>query len=80
MHRCAFSVRAWMNGDLNLMVTVPQAVENPAWLIAQLAARIICKLGRRSVDVLLIAPNSSYFAIHDIADSFQTTRTQLDSR
>jgi len=68
------------DGDLDLTATVPQAVENPTWLITQLAARISCQLGGRSVDVLLSAPNLSCFAIHDIADSFQTTRTQLDSR
>lgn len=54
-------------GDLDLMVEFTEPVENPAWLAAQLSARLSRLLYGRKVDVLLRAPNLKHMPIHDVA-------------
>lgn len=54
-------------GDIDLLVTVPHAVERPAWLSAQLAGRLQTTLGNQRIDVVLEAPNLLQLAIHRIA-------------
>lgn len=54
-------------GDLDVFIEVREAVENPAWLIASLAARFSRLLEGRRVDVLLSAPNLQYPPIHALA-------------
>ena len=55
-------------GDIDLLVTVPQAVDAAAWLGAQLAGRISRRLDGQKVDVVLLAPNIKRFPIHDVAE------------
>jgi hypothetical protein len=58
-------------GDLDLMLELPEPIENPALLAALLAARLAAKVTRlmqgRKVDVLLVAPNLLRLPIHEIA-------------
>lgn len=54
-------------GDLDLMLELPDSVDNPALMAAQLAARASRALHGRKVDVLISAPNLMRLPIHDIA-------------
>jgi predicted nucleotidyltransferase len=54
-------------GDLDLMIELPEPVENPALVAAQIAARLSRLMHGRKVDVLLSAPNLMRLPIHDIA-------------
>jgi len=54
-------------GDVDLLVELPDPVDNPAMLAAQLSARISRALQGRKVDVLLSAPNLQRQPIHDTA-------------
>lgn len=54
-------------GDLDLLLELPEPVDNPALMAAQLSARISRALQGRKVDVLLSAPNLLHLPIHDRA-------------
>jgi predicted nucleotidyltransferase len=54
-------------GDLDLLLEVPDPVENPALMTARLAARVSRAMHGRKVDVVLSAPNLKRLPIHDIA-------------
>ena len=54
-------------GDIDVMLELPTAIENPALLSATLSARISRALHGRKVDVLLSAPNLMRLPIHDVA-------------
>ncbi len=54
-------------GDVDLMVEVPEAIDEPALLGARLASRVSRAMDGRKVDVLLKAPNLMVQPIHQIA-------------
>lgn len=54
-------------GDLDLMLELPEPVDNPALLAARFSAKVIRLMQGRKVDVLLAAPNLMRLPIHDIA-------------
>ena len=54
-------------GDLDLMIESSEAVDNPALMAAQMAARVSRIMNGRKVDVLLSAPNLMRLPIHDMA-------------
>jgi hypothetical protein len=54
-------------GDLDLMLELPEPVDNPALMAAQLAALVSRAMFGRKVDVLLSAPNLMHLPIRDIA-------------
>ncbi|NMG73796.1 nucleotidyltransferase domain-containing protein [Aromatoleum diolicum] len=54
-------------GDLDLLLELPDPVDNPALLSARVAARVSRLMQGRRVDVVLAAPNLKHLAIHDIA-------------
>jgi len=54
-------------GDVDLLIELPNIVDNPAWLIARLSAKISRSMGGRRVDVLLSSPNLLKFPIHEHA-------------
>ena len=54
-------------GDIDLLLEMPDAVDNPALLAAQLSARISRAMQGRKVDVVILAPNLRHLPIHDIA-------------
>ena len=54
-------------GDLDLMLELPEPIDNPALMAAQLAALVSRAMSGRKVDVLLSAPNLMHLPIHDIA-------------
>lgn len=54
-------------GDLDLMLELPEPVENPVLMAAQRAAAVSRAMRRRKVDVLLCAPNLERLPIHEIA-------------
>jgi len=54
-------------GDLDLFLELPEAVDNPAMLAAQLSAKVSRKMSGRKVDVLISAPNLKVLPIHEIA-------------
>ena len=56
-------------GDLDLLIELPHAIDNPAWLAARLSARISRMMSGRSVDVVLTAPNLMTLPIHEQAKS-----------
>ena len=54
-------------GDLDIMLELPESVDNPALLAAQMSARVSRVMHGRKVDVLLSAPNLMRQPIHDVA-------------
>ena len=54
-------------GDLDLLVVLPHAIQRPAWLAAQVTARVQRALGDRKVDVLIIDPTTDQQAVHKAA-------------
>lgn len=56
-----------LGGDVDLLLEVPQRIENPAYVAAFLSARVSRLFDGRKVDVLLAAPNLAHLPIHDIA-------------
>jgi hypothetical protein len=56
-------------GDLDLMLEVPEPIDNPALVAARFAAKVTRLMQGRRVDVLLSAPNLKRLPIHDIAFS-----------
>jgi len=54
-------------GDLDLMLELPEAVDNPALIAAQMSARVSRAMHGRKVDVLLSAPNLMRLPIHEVA-------------
>lgn len=54
-------------GDVDLMVEVSEAIDEPALVSARLASRVSRAMDGRKVDVLLKAPNLMQQPIHQIA-------------
>lgn len=54
-------------GDVDLMVEVPDVIDEPALLSARMASRISRAMAGRKVDVVLKAPNLMLQPIHQIA-------------
>lgn len=54
-------------GDLDLMLELPEPVDNPALIAAQMSARVSRAMHGRKVDVLLSAPNLMRLPIHEVA-------------
>lgn len=54
-------------GDLDLMLELPEPVDNPALMAAQMSAQVSRVMHGRKVDVLLSAPNLMRLPIHDMA-------------
>ena len=54
-------------GDLDLMFELPEPVDNPALMAAQLSALVSRIMHGRKVDVLLSAPNLMRLPIHEVA-------------
>ena len=54
-------------GDLDLMLELPESVDNPALKAAQMSALVSRVMFGRKVDVLLSAPNLKRLPIHEIA-------------
>lgn len=54
-------------GDVDLMVEVPNAIEDPAVISARMASRVSRAMDGRKVDVVLKAPNLMSQPIHQIA-------------
>ena len=56
-------------GDIDLLVKVNHPVEQPAWDVAGVKAKIMIKLGEeQKIDLVLDAPNLPRAAIHAIAE------------
>lgn len=53
-------------GDLDLMLELPEFVDNPALIAAQMSAQVSRAMHGRKVDMLLSAPNLMRLPIHDI--------------
>lgn len=51
-------------GDVDLLVEVPDDIENPAWLAARIASKVSKMMLGRHVDILLSAPNLRQLPIH----------------
>jgi predicted nucleotidyltransferase len=54
-------------GDIDLMVTTNQPVENPARMISKVWTSLQIALGEQKIDLLLDAPNLEHQAIHQVA-------------
>ncbi len=54
-------------GDIDLMLEIPEPVDNPALMSAQMSAQVSRAMHGRKVDVLLSAPNLMRLPIHEIA-------------
>lgn len=54
-------------GDLDLMLELPDPLDNPALISAQMSALVSRAMHGRKVDVLLSAPNLMRLPIHDMA-------------
>ena len=55
-------------GDIDLLVELPEPVENAALLASRLEARLQRRLGEQRIDVLLAAPNLQRQPIHQVAE------------
>lgn len=55
------------DGDLDLMLELPEPVDNPALLAAQMSAQVSRIMHGRKVDVVISAPNLMRLPIHDVA-------------
>lgn len=53
-------------GDIDLLLELPESVDNPAFMVA-MSALVSRAMHVRKVDVLLSAPNLMRLPIHDIA-------------
>lgn len=53
-------------GDLDIMLELPEPVDNAALLAAQMSARVSRAMHGRKVDVLISAPNLMRLPIHDV--------------
>ena len=58
---------ALKGGDVDLMLEVPEAIDEPARVSARIASRVSRAMNGRRVDVVLKAPNLMHQPIHDIA-------------
>lgn len=54
-------------GDLDLMLELPEPVDNPALMAAQMSAQVSRIMHGRKVDVLISAPNLMQLPIHALA-------------
>jgi predicted nucleotidyltransferase len=54
-------------GDIDLMLELPDPVDNPALMAAQMSAQVSRAMHGRKVDVLLSAPNLMHLPIHEMA-------------
>lgn len=54
-------------GDIDLLVQLPAPTQRPAWLAAQITARVQRALGDRKVDVLVVAPGMDLQPVHQMA-------------
>ena len=54
-------------GDLDLMLELPEPMDNAALMAARMFAQVSRAMHGRKVDVLLSAPNLMRLPIHDIA-------------
>ena len=54
-------------GDVDLMLEMPNIVDEPALMGAKVASRISRAMSGRKVDVILKAPNLKSHPIHEIA-------------
>lgn len=54
-------------GDLDLMLELPEPVDNPALIAAQMSAKVSRLRHGRKVDVLISAPNLMRLPIHEVA-------------
>lgn len=55
-------------GDVDLLLEFEEALEHPAMMAAQVAARISRRLNGRKVDVLVKAPNLEILPVHQLAE------------
>jgi len=53
-------------GDLDLLLELPEPVENPAMLAARISTKVSRKMYGRRVDVLISTPNLKRLPIHEI--------------
>lgn len=58
---------ALKGGDVDLLLALPEPVENPALMAARLASQVSRALDGRRTDVLISAPNLQQLPIHRIA-------------
>ncbi|MDO8845692.1 nucleotidyltransferase domain-containing protein [Methylicorpusculum sp.] len=56
-----------LGGDLDLMLELPEPVDNPVLIATKMPAQVSRVMSGRKVDVLLNAPNLMHLPIHDIA-------------
>jgi predicted nucleotidyltransferase len=54
-------------GDVDLLLDLPSAVDNPAMLAARLSAKVSRVMGGRRVDVVIKALNLKQLPIHEVA-------------
>ena len=54
-------------GDIDILVTLGEAIEDPAVTIARIAAKAMMKMQGQKIDVLIDAPNLDELPIHLIA-------------
>ncbi len=55
-------------GDIDLLFASPATVENQAFTIGQIYAKLARQLGEQKIDVLLKAPNLQSQPIHQVAE------------
>lgn len=54
-------------GDIDLLVEVEHALENPPSAAARFAAKLQRKIGDRRIDVLIVDPQTRRQPIHEVA-------------
>lgn len=60
-------------GDIDIMVSTSEAIDNPAYMAAKLASKLEILLGEQKIDVVIKSPSLEIHSIHETAEKYGIT-------